>query len=333
MTAYFKKKYRQSKYWILRFIRLSKYITIPFFQGQSLYDVGRFFWYGVIEGNVTSRAASIAFSFFLALFPSLIFIFSLIPYVPIEGFQEELFELLQDIMPPNSYEAAESTIEDIITNRRGGLLSFGFFMGLIFGANGFNALMTNFNTTVHNLGDRSFWRQEMVAIFITLILALLILVGVTMIIFTESFSQWLVDQNFIPEAIRGVIQIGRWVMMLFIVYISIAILYYFGPANRELWKFFSPGSIIATVLIILASAGFSYYVDNFSQYNKLYGSIGTLLVILLWIYLNSIVLIIGFEFNASIAQAKLRKENLAIDIRSKRKREARAKKEAPYRSK
>ncbi|MCH8546863.1 MAG: YihY/virulence factor BrkB family protein [Cryomorphaceae bacterium] len=321
MKAFFIRKYRQTKYWILRFVRLSKYITIPFFQGQSLYDVMRFFWLGIFEGNVTSRAASIAFSFFLALFPALIFLFSLIPYVPIEGFQDKLFDLLQEVMPPNSYEAAESTIDDIINNRRGGLLSFGFFLGLIFGANGFNSLMTNFNTTIHELGDRSFWRQEMVAIFLTLILSLLILLGVTLIIFTESFTIWLVNQEFIPNSWTGLIQVGRLLLMLFTVYISIAILYYFGPANRHLYRFFSPGSILATVLIILASYGFSFYVDNFNQYNRLYGSIGTLLVILLWIYLNSIVLIVGFEFNASIAQAKIRKEKLGKAIRRKKKKE------------
>ncbi len=320
IKSFFITQYRRIYYWILRFIRLSKYITIPFFQGQSLYDVMRFFWLGIFEGNVTSRAASVAFSFFLALFPALIFMFSLIPYVPIEGFQDTLFELLQEIMPPNSYEAAESTIDDIINNRRGGLLSFGFFMGLIFGANGFNALMTNFNTTVHQLGDRSFFRQELVAIFLTFILALLILVGVTLIIFTDSFSGWIIGHGYVPESWSTFISYGRWILMLFTVYISIAILYYFGPANRKLWSFFSPGSILATVLIIAASAGFSYYVDNFNQYNRLYGSIGTLLVILLWIYLNSIVLIVGFEFNASIAQAKLRSsKNLKSFLSRKRK--------------
>lgn len=321
MNAFLTRKYRQSKYLVLRFMRLSKHITIPFFKGQSLYDVMRFFWLGIIDGNVTSRAASIAFSFFLALFPALIFLFSLIPYVPIEGFQDKLFDLLQDIMPPNSYGAAETTIEDIITNRRGGLLSFGFFLGLVFGANGFNALMTNFNTTIHELGSRSFLRQEMVAIFLTFVLSLLILLGVTLIIFTESFSVWLVDKDFIPDSWIGLIQLARWLLMLFIVYISIAILYYFGPANRHLYSFFSPGSILATILIILASFGFSYYVDNFNQYNRLYGSIGTLLVILLWIYLNSIVLIVGFEFNASIAQAKIRKEKLGKAVDAKRRRE------------
>jgi membrane protein len=318
IKAFFIAQYRRIYYWILRFIRLSKYITIPFFQGQSLYDVMRFFWLGIFEGNVTSRAASVAFSFFIALFPALIFIFSLIPYVPLEGFQDTLFELLRDIMPPNSYDAAEATIDDIINNRRGGLLSFGFFMGLIFGANGFNALMTNFNTTVHQLGERSFFRQELVAIFLTLILALLILIGVALIIFTDSFSAWVIEQGYVPESWSNIISYGRWGLMMFIVYISIAILFYFGPANRKLWSFFSPGSILATILIISASAGFSYYVDNFNQYNRLYGSIGTLLVILLWIYLNSIVLIVGFEFNASIAQAKLKGNTLIKKKRSRK---------------
>jgi membrane protein len=284
--------------------RLLKKIKIPFFQGQSIYDVLKFFYIGIVEGNVTSRAASVSFSFFLALFPGLIFIFTLIPYIPIEGFQEVLFDTLKQIMPPNTFEATESTIYDIINNKRGNLLSFGFIAALLFATNGTNALINNFNSSVHQFKTRNFWRQELVAIFLTLFLSFLFIIGIVLIIFTDGFTSWLVEINIIPESLRPVFRIGRYILLVLVVFISISLLYYFGPADRKLFKFFSPGSILATVLIVIGSELFSFYISNFNQYNKLYGSIGTLLVILIWIYINSLILIIGFEFNAGIAAAK-----------------------------
>ncbi|GCD78772.1 YihY/virulence factor BrkB family protein [Schleiferia thermophila] len=284
--------------------RLLKKIKIPFFQGQSIYDVLKFFYIGIVEGNVTSRAASVSFSFFLALFPGLIFIFTLIPYIPIEGFQEVLFDTLKQIMPPNTFEATESTIYDIINNKRGNLLSFGFIAALLFATNGTNALINNFNSSVHQFKTRNFWRQELVAIFLTLFLSFLFIIGIVLIIFTDGFSSWLVEINIIPESLRPVFRVGRYILLVLVVFISISLLYYFGPADRKLFKFFSPGSILATVLIVIGSELFSFYISNFNQYNKLYGSIGTLLVILIWIYINSLILIIGFEFNAGIAAAK-----------------------------
>lgn len=284
--------------------KLLKKIKIPFFQGQSIYYVLKFFYIGIIEGNVTSRAASVSFSFFLALFPGLIFIFTLIPYIPIEGFQEALFDTLKQIMPPNTFEATESTIYDIINNKRGNLLSFGFIAALLFATNGTNALINNFNASVHQFKTRSFWKQELVAIILTVFLSFLFIIGIILIIFTDGLTNWLVEIHIIPESLKPIFRIGRYILLVLVVFISISLLYYFGPADRSLFRFFSPGSILATFLIVLGSELFSFYISNFNQYNKLYGSIGTLLVILLWIYINSLILIIGFEFNAGIAAAK-----------------------------
>lgn len=295
---------RKLKVYLWKFAKLSKHITIPFFQGQTLYDVVYFFYKGIVDGAITTRASSVAFSFFLALFPAIIFLFTLIPYIPIDGFQQELFQILQDVLPPTSYEVAESTIDDIVNNRHGGLLSVGFVLALVFATNGTNALISNFNITVHQLDVRSFWRQELVAIFLTVVISIFVLIGIALIIFTENFTAWLISNEWLPREFANLVQWARWSLLVTIIFMAISFLYYFGPANRKLWTFLSPGSILATLLILLGSYGFSYYVNNFAQYNKLYGSIGTLLVILLWIYLNSIFLLIGFEFNASIAQAK-----------------------------
>ena len=295
---------RKIQVYFWKIAKLSQHLTIPFFQGQTLYDVVYFFYKGIVEGNITTRASSVAFSFFLALFPAIIFLFTLIPYIPIEGFQAELFEILHDVLPPTSYEVAESTIDDIVNNKHGGLLSFGFILALIFATNGTNALISNFNITVHQLDVRNFWKQELVAIFLTIVISIFVFIGIALIIFTENFTGWLIDNRWLPQQFEALVQWARWSLLVAIIFMAISFLYYFGPANRKLWRFLSPGSIITTLLILLGSYGFSYYVNNFAQYNKLYGSIGTLLVILLWIYLNSIFLIIGFEFNASIAHAK-----------------------------
>lgn len=300
----YKKAARVIKVYSQLFIKFLRFIKIPFFQGQSLYDVLRFFYIGIMEGNVTSRAASVSFSFFLALFPGIIFLFTLIPYIPIDGFQQVLFELLHEIMPPNTFEAAESTIDDIINNKRGDLLSFGFIAALIFATNGTNALINNFNASVHQFKTRSFWRQELVAIFLTLLLSVLFIIGIALIIFTEGFTDWLIEIKVVPSELRSFLRIGRYASLVVVIFLSISLLYYFGPADRRLFRFLSPGSILATILILIGSELFSYYISNFNQYNRLYGSIGTLLIILLWIYVNSLILIIGFEFNAGIAAAK-----------------------------
>lgn len=295
---------RKLRIYILFVLRLLRLIKIPFFQGQSLYDVFRFFYIGIVDGNVTSRAASVSFSFFLALFPGIIFLFTLIPYIPVDDFQEVLFQMMSEVMPPNTFEAAESTIDDIINNKRGDLLSFGFIAALIFATNGTNALINNFNSGVHQFKTRGFWRQELVALFLTLLLSVLFLIGIALIIFTEGFTDWLIQIKLIPAEIKSFLRIGRNTLLILVIFFSISLLYYFGPADRRLFRFFSPGSILATVLILIGSELFSYYINNFNQYNRLYGSIGTLLIIMLWIYLNSIFLIVGYEFNAGIAAAR-----------------------------
>lgn len=295
---------RKFRVYTLYLFKLLRMIKIPFFQGQSIYDVLRFFYIGIMEGNVTSRAASVSFSFFLALFPGIIFLFTLIPYIPVEGFQEVLFQTLAEVMPPNTFESAESTIDDIINNKRGDLLSFGFIAALIFATNGTNALINNFNSGVHQFKTRGFWRQELVALLLTLLLSVLFIIGIALIIFTEGFTDWLIQLKVIPAEIRSYLRLGRNVSLIAVIFFSISLLYYFGPADRRLFRFFSPGSILATILILIGSELFSFYINNFNQYNKLYGSIGTLLIIMLWIYLNSIFLIVGYEFNAGIAAAR-----------------------------
>ncbi|MEN9431856.1 MAG: hypothetical protein RL206_775 [Bacteroidota bacterium] len=280
--------------------RSAQTITIPLFDGLSLYDVAIFFWKGIYEGAVTSRAASISFSFFLALFPGVIFVFTLIPFIPIDGFQHELFRLLRDVLPPNSFDAAYSTITDILTIKRGDLLGITVAAALFFATNGTLALIGNFGQTIHHLNVRGFWSQYLAAFWLTLALALLLIGGIAILALGEVW---------IPTLIPGdsglwLTALARWVVLLGLVLFAISLLFYYGPMRSAPWRFISPGALLATVLVWLTSYLFGIYVTDFSRYNQLYGSIGTLIIIQLWIYVNAIGLIIGFELNASMARAK-----------------------------
>lgn len=300
------RKKAQNKWEIFyRFVkRKTKQVPLPFMEGMSLYDVVSFFIRGIIDGKITTRASSLAFSFFLAIFPAILFLFTLIPYIAIDGFQMELFELMQDIMPPQTYEEAKSTIDDILTHKQGGLLSIGFIATLLFATNGVYSIITNFSQSVHEIDFRSFWQQYIVAVGLTIILSILLIITIVVLIFTESVGNYFVELDLLSNYVVDLIQGGRVITLIILVQTSISLLIYFGPTKKSDWHFFSPGSLLATTLIVIISFLFGYYIDNFSQYNKLYGSISTLIIIMLWIYVNSLVLIIGFELDASIAGVK-----------------------------
>lgn len=275
-------------------------LRLPLFDGLSAYDVAVFFGKGIYEGAVTSRAASISFSFFLALFPGVIFLFTLIPFIPVEGFQSELFKLLRDVLPPNSFDAAYSTITDILTIKRGDLLGLTVVAAFFFATNGTLSLIGNFGQSVHRLNVRGFWSQYLAAFLLTLALSVLLILGITALTLSEVYvSEWLGG-----ELGPWLAAACRWIVLLGLVLLSISLLFYFGPMRSAPWRFVSPGALLATLLVWLTSYLFGIYVTDFSRYNQLYGSIGTLMIIQLWIYVNAIGLIIGFELNASMAEAK-----------------------------
>ena len=284
-------------------------LIIPGFDGLSLYEVSLFFYKGLLEGSLTTRASSLAFNFFLAFFPSIIVLFTLIPFVPIEGFQEQLFVLMMDILPPSTSDATKSILDDIVNNEQGGLLSFTFVLALYFSTNGVNAMITGFNATYHLKDKRTWWQLRLLSFTLTLVLAILLVLTIIFQLFSQGFLSNLVSEGYLHQYSADIILYVKWLILVLVLFISYSILYYYGPADKNGWKFLSAGSISTTILSVTSSLGFSYYVTNFAQYNQLYGSIGTLLVILLWMYFNSIILLLGFELNASIVSAKEKQQN------------------------
>lgn len=297
---------RKLKYVAWRLIRKAKQASFIGFEGVSVYNVVRFFIKGLLKGSITTRASAVAFDFFVALFPTIIFVFTLIPYIPVENFQAQLLELLEGIMPSTAYGLVESTLIGVITQRSLGLLSFGFIAALFFAHNGMNSLIVSFNATSHTIYRRGFINQHLVAFLLTLIIPFLIMIAVLLLLFGKFGLNFLVERGTLQSNFTYYIfVIIQWLTVIGIFFLSISFLYYFAPAKRTKFKFISAGSIIATIMIFITSIGFSFFVNNFGQYNKLYGSIGGLLALMIWIFFNSIGLILGFEVNASIASAKV----------------------------
>ena len=292
------------------FKNFAQKITPIGFNGLSIYDVTIFFWKGLIEGAITTRASSLAFNFFLAFFPSIIVFFTLIPYIPINGIQETLMELLTTVLPPSTNEVAFNTLDDIINNPRSGLLSIGFILSLYFSTSGINSLIEALNSSYHIRETRPIIQQRLLSLGLTLLLSFMLIIAMGLIIFGKYAVNLLTEYELITKYAATLILCGKWFTILFILFIGISTLFHFGPSISKKWKLFSAGSIIATFGIIITSVGFNYYINHFSQYNKLYGSIGTLMIILLWMYFNSIILLTGFEINVSISNVKGKKKNL-----------------------
>ena len=287
-----------------KLIEVVKKIKPLGFTGLSLYDVSVFFIKGLLEGAITTRASSLAFNFFLAFFPSIIVFFTLIPYIPIDGFQQTLMEIISNILPPSTNSATFSTLEDIINNQRGGLLSIGFILALYFSTNGMSSLIQAFNSSYHIRENESIIKHQMLSILLTIVISALVFLTIILIIFGKASIIYMIDYQLINENKLVLLNTAKWVILIFMLFLGITTIFNLGPAIKSQIKIFSPGAILATLFIILTSIVFSYYIDNFSQYNKIYGSIGTLIIILLWIYFNAIFLLIGFELNASILNAK-----------------------------
>jgi len=289
----------------------AKKISLPFFEGVPLYDVALFFWRSMDRGSITTRASAIAFSFFIAFFPFIIFLFTLIPFIPIENFQNELLILIQDVVPPTTYETIKNTVEDIITQPRGDLLSFGFFAALIFSTNGLASMMSAFDATIHSIHRRSWISQRITAIYLLIILSVMLTIVIALLTSGQLFIQYLMDNQILRDHfIVFLLTFGKWIVILALLFFTFSFLFFMAPAKKTKWRFISAGGTLSTILSVLAILGFTYYINKFNQYNTLYGSIGTLLIILLLMYVMSLILLLGFELNVSIHQAQKRKRRI-----------------------
>jgi len=287
-------------------VRVLQRIQLPGLEGLSLYDLMELYILGIVEGGLTYHASAVAFSFFMALFPFALFILNLIPYIPIQGFQADFLEFVKEGVPPNTYDAIYKIINDILNNSHSGLLSSGFLLSIFLMANGISGIISGFESSKHVLVKRGFLRQYVVALGISMVLSVLLIVTVAAIVIFEVIIQQTIIQDVLSDQVP-LIEMGRYAFVILMILITSSILLRYGTKQFHKPRFISIGSVFTTVLIIISSYFFGIWVIKFSKYNELYGSIGTLLILMFYIWINCMILLLGFELNATIAKLKKQK--------------------------
>ena len=286
-------------------VRLLQKILLPGLKGMSLYDLLRTYFNGIVEGAFSARAGAIAFSFFMTLFPTILFLLNLIPYIPIADFQPKFLEFIYGMMPEQSVSFFKPVFDDIAQHQRGGLLSFSALLALLLMANGINTVFSSFKHSFHIGINRNFVRQYCVAVGVSIVLALLLLTIIIVTVYLGYLLNDLQARDMMSKATDvKLLAVGRTVFLIVMVYLAVTTLYRFGTKDGGKTAFFSAGAVMTTLLFVLTTYFFGVYIDNFSSYNELYGSIGALLIMMLYIWLNSNLLLLGFELNASLLKLK-----------------------------
>lgn len=294
IITFIKKKYH-------RFIAFTKTTSIPGFDKIPIYDVLSFFRQEIRRDQLPVRAAAISFNFLLAVFPSIIFIFTLIPYIPISGLDKSIHQFFKDVLPESGYVFLESTITGITSIKRSGLLSIGFILAFYFSTNGVRMLILTFDKHQPNYTKRGFWKNRIVSFRLTLYLFLLFISSIILIIAGDAIVQKVGNLiGWEDHTGHFVLTLFQYIVILLLFFLGISLIYYYGPAVKHRWRFITAGATFATIFSILTSLVFGYLANNFISYNEVYGSIGTLIVLMIWINLNSLVLLVGFEINNSV---------------------------------
>lgn len=286
-----------------KIVDFTKLVKLPGFEGLSLYDLLELYIFGLVRGAFSYRAGSIAFSFFMALFPFALFLLNLIPYIPIENFQQDFLKFVEESVPPTTYDAIELILIDIMNNSYKSLLSSGVIMSILFMSNGMNALISGFESSYHIRVSRNFFRQYGIAIILSVLICVFIIISIATYLTVEVFMH-------VSET-PLIANIARYLFVVFMVLLMVSTLFKFSAKETKKMSFISFGSIMTTLLIVFTSYFFGIYVTNFAKYNELYGSIGTLLVMMIYIWINCMILLLGFDLNAAIYRLKQKKNYIS----------------------
>ena len=294
-------------------LKKSKNWYLPGLQGLSLYNVLQFFRRQIKQQGLAERASAIAYNFIMALPPSLLFLFTLIPNLPFiskRSIKYQMHSLILDIIPSKVYNKQLIDFADtFIDGNKIGLLSFGLLLTLFFSSNGMMGIMRSFNKNYEGFEKRKGLQKRGVALRLTIVIFGLLFSYFILLIMQGALLNLVVQSN----TLKIIITYSRWILIVMLVYLTIGFIFRYAPAVQKRWKFSSAGTILATLLSLLATLAFSLFVTNFAKYNALYGSIGTVMMLMALIYLNSLALLIGFEFNVSIHTLKAREELLNQD--------------------
>lgn len=283
-----------------RLVEWSKSTNFLRLGGISLYDIISGFINGIINGKITMRAAAISYSFFLALFPFIIFLFTFIAFIPIANLQNQIMEGLSEILPDFTYITIRDTIYDIISIQRSSLLSIGFITAFYFSSNGIRAIISAFTVFSSRKDTRAEWKVQLLSAVLTISLVLLLILSVLIVVLSNFGLSYLKNNGLVNDWFTYYFLIvGKWAVFFFLLSVSVSILYRFGPPRHARFRFFSPGAFVSSFLMMISIVLFSYYVSNFGTYNKIYGSLGTIIIVMLLININALLLLVGYEFNVS----------------------------------
>jgi len=285
-----------------------KNVRVPGHQ-LSLYKFFKIFADNIEKDEIMDRSNGVAYNFVLAIFPTVIFLFTLIPYIttyfPAID-RDNIMRFLGEYMPQSMFEVISTTVMDIIGKQRGGLLTFGFVFAAFLATNGMLALIRAFNACYQTVEKRGFFRMRFTAAGLTLLLAIVLLSAVVLLVVGEivlnQVTYQLSDLSHVRldgYSLYGLFAL-RFLVIFIVFFFAVSFIYYFGPAIHYNWRFFSIGSFLATLGCLAVSYGFSFYITNFGSYNKVYGSIGVLIALMIWIQLLTMVLLFGYEINASL---------------------------------
>ena len=299
-------------------LQKSKKIYWRGFEGLPLYNVIKFFYNQIKTQALGERASAIAYNFIMAVPPSLMFLFTLIPHLPFvspKKIKIQLHELIYDVIPNPLYnKEVIKFVDSFIEGGKIGLLSFGFLFALFFASNAVMGIMRSFNKNYVGFEKRKGIYTRWAAVKLTIMLFALLVIYLTLLISQGAILELMVDDS----GWRQVILYSRWLLILFLIFYAIAFIFRYAPAVYKKWKINSPGAILTTTLCIFASVIFSAFVNYFGNYNALYGSIGTMMMVMALIFINSLALLLGFELNVSIKTLKAKHDNATKGHQEKR---------------
>lgn len=292
---------------VSKLIFWSKNYAPPGFGRVPLYHVILFILKEAKEDKLTTRANSVAYSLFLAIFPGILFLFTLLPLIPIvQDYTLMLDKNSQNLLPASTHDYLFGIIKDITSIKREGLLSLGVFLALFFSSNGMLTLMYGFDKSYENTFlYRSYLKKRLIALALTLVLILLFIIVLVVLVLGDQILQWIDNSFNIPVTLLFLTStLFRWVLGIALIYTGISLIYRYGPSMYRKTRFINLGAIMATFLFIGITFIFSFAINKFGRYNELYGSLGALIVTMVWFQINAFILLVGFELNASIAVNK-----------------------------
>jgi membrane protein len=252
----------------------------------------------ISDDNVYNGAAALGFYLTLAIFPAIILLMSIIPYLPIDRVDEAIMDLLGQALPAEAYDMVAGVVTEVTSERRGGLLSFGVLATLWAASTGMYAIMQQLNITYDVKEGRSFVRARATALMLSLLFGLLVLGAFSLIVLGGVIQDWIGNQFGFSDALLMFFAAFRWVVIVLALLLGFAMIYRYAPNVEQKFSFITPGSVLGVALLIVVSLGFAIYISNFADYSATYGSIGAVIILMLWLYIAGLVILIGSEINA-----------------------------------